>query len=58
MSQSKDAKTKRILIHQIVVTIDLQPGKRTIGSKWVYEVKTDGGRWIERYKAGLVAQGL
>ena len=35
----------------------LPPSQRTIGVKWVYEIKhTSNGR-IERYKARLVAKG-
>lgn len=36
----------------------LPPGKKAIGSKWVYRVKTGGDGSIERYKARLVAQGF
>ena len=35
----------------------LPPGKRAVGSKWVYKVKTGGDGAVERYKARLVAQG-
>ena len=34
----------------------LPPGKKLIGSKWVYKVKTSGDGSIKRYKARLVAQ--
>ena len=35
----------------------LPPGKKAIGSKWVYKVKTGSEGRIERHKARLVAQG-
>jgi hypothetical protein len=36
---------------------DLPPGKRAIGSQWVYKVKHNSDGTIERYKARLVALG-
>ncbi|KAK8951032.1 hypothetical protein KSP39_PZI004596 [Platanthera zijinensis] len=37
--------------------VDLPPGKRTVGSRWVFTVKQNQDGIVERYKARLVAQG-
>ena len=37
--------------------VNLPPGRKAVGSKWVFKKKTGADGSIERYKARLVAQG-
>ena len=37
--------------------VKLPPGRKIIGSKWVFKKKTGADSTVERYKARLVAQG-
>ena len=38
--------------------VKLPIGKKTVGSKWVYKIKTGADDSMQRYKARLVAQGF
>jgi hypothetical protein len=38
--------------------VKLPPGRKAIGSKWVFKVKHNADSSVERYKARLVAQGF
>ncbi len=44
--------------HQVWNLVKLPPGKKTVGSKWVLEVKTNQERELERFKARLVTQSF
>jgi hypothetical protein len=38
--------------------VKLLPGRKAIGSKWVFKVKRNANSSVKRYKARLVAQGF
>ena len=38
--------------------VDLSPGAKTIGCKWIFKRKLKPYRYIEKYKARLVAKGF
>jgi hypothetical protein len=40
-----------------IILVDLSPGRKTIGNKWVLKVKCKADGSIDRYKARLVAKG-
>ncbi|GKA63062.1 putative mitochondrial protein [Tanacetum coccineum] len=45
-----------VALHQIHTWVSLLQGKRAIGSRWVYKIKTKPDESIERCKARLVAK--
>ncbi|KAL2237804.1 UNVERIFIED_CONTAM: Retrovirus-related Pol polyprotein from transposon RE1 [Sesamum indicum] len=57
--QSKKAykELRALADNQTWVLTSLPPGKRTIGSRWVYKVKLKPDGTVDRYKARLVAKG-
>ena len=44
-------------INHVWDLVDLPPGRKTIGNKWVLKVKRKVNDSIERYKARMVAKG-
>jgi hypothetical protein len=42
--------------NQVLDLVDLPPGWRSIGNKWVFKIKCKTDESIERYKVRLVAK--
>ena len=57
-SEAMSKEMRSLKENQVWELTALPPGKKAIGCKWVYKVKTDGDGLIERYKARLVARGF
>ena len=55
--QAADAEYKSLMDNQTWDLVELPKGRKTIGSKWVFEVKHDCDGKVERLKARLVAKG-
>jgi len=43
--------------HNVWDLVELPEGRKPLGSKWVFKVKTSADGSTERFKARLVAQG-
>ena len=52
-----DSEMKSLLENDVWELVHLPEGRKALGSKWVYKIKTGADGSIERYKARLVAQG-
>ncbi|GJY76060.1 retrotransposon protein, putative, ty1-copia subclass [Tanacetum coccineum] len=52
-----NAKIQSMMDNMVWVLVDLPPGCKTIGSKWIFKKKTDMDGIVHTYKARLVAKG-
>jgi transposase InsO family protein len=57
-TQAMEAEMKSLKDNDVWELVKLPAGKKAVGSKWVYKVKTGPDGTPERYKARLVAQGF
>ena len=48
---------KSIISNKTWTLCDLPPGRKCIGTKWVFKIKLDGNNNVERYKCRIVAKG-
>ena len=55
--QAMETEMKSLKENDVWELVELPTGRKTVGSKWVYKVKTGAHGSVERYKARLVAQG-
>ena len=53
-----DAEMKSLEDNDVWDLVPLPPGRKLVGSKWVYKVKTGADGRVQKYKARLVAQGF
>jgi len=56
--KAMEAEMRSLKENNVWDLVELPKGKKAIGSKWVYKVKTGADGLMERYKARLVAQGF
>ncbi|GJS51629.1 retrotransposon protein, putative, ty1-copia subclass [Tanacetum coccineum] len=52
-----NAEIKSMMDNMVWVLVDLPPGCKTVGSKWIFKKKTDMDGIVHTYKARLVAKG-
>nr|GEV42816.1 hypothetical protein [Tanacetum cinerariifolium] len=52
-----NAKIQSMIDYMVWVLVDLPPGCKTVGSKWILKKKTDMDGIVHTYKARLVAKG-
>ena len=57
-SEAMEMEMRSLKDNDVWELVQLPAGKKAIGSKWVYKVKTGADGSLERYKARLVAQGF
>nr|GEV72040.1 retrotransposon protein, putative, Ty1-copia subclass [Tanacetum cinerariifolium] len=52
-----NVKIQSMIDNMVWVLVDLPPGCKTVGSKWIFKKKTDMDGIVHTYKARLVAKG-
>ncbi|GKB45188.1 retrotransposon protein, putative, ty1-copia subclass [Tanacetum coccineum] len=52
-----NAEIQSMMDNMVWVLVDLPPGCKTVGSKWIFKKKTDMDGIVHTYKARLVAKG-
>ncbi|GKA10565.1 retrotransposon protein, putative, ty1-copia subclass [Tanacetum coccineum] len=52
-----NAEIQSMMDNNVWVLVDLPPGCKTVGSKWIFKKKTDMDGIVHTYKARLVAKG-
>ncbi|GJV11550.1 retrotransposon protein, putative, ty1-copia subclass [Tanacetum coccineum] len=52
-----NAEIQSMIDNMVWVLVDLPPGCKTVGSKWIFKKKTDMDGIVHTYKARLVAKG-
>ncbi|GJZ68854.1 retrotransposon protein, putative, ty1-copia subclass [Tanacetum coccineum] len=52
-----NAAIQSVMDNMVWVLVDLPPGCKTVGSKWIFKKKTDMDGIVHTYKAHLVAKG-
>ena len=55
--QATDDEMQSLHENKTWTLVDLPPGRKAIGSKWVFKIKRNADGSVERYKARLVAKG-
>ena len=57
-SEAMEREMKSIQSNNVWELVELPQGKKPIGCKWVYKIKTGADGEVKRYKARLVAKGF
>ena len=56
--EAMDAEMNSLDHNRVWNLVELPRGRKAVGSKWVYKIKTGADGMIKQYKARLVAQGF
>ncbi|GMF41384.1 unnamed protein product [Phytophthora lilii] len=56
--RAMESEMKSLEDHKTWTLVDMPPGKRAVGCKWVFRIKRDPSGEIVKFKARLVAKGF